>query len=267
MSLVPRQGKLLLDVENTSVPQKLPTVLEREPLVEAVFEVRLSAGQSLADILPGFLFHELVPKPTVTRLPAAEIPLPMRSNDPGLQFAPVLRLEWGQYFIAIGDRNIVISCKLPYPKWPNFKIAILDIMERLAKVGIPSKVERYSVKYVNVIHGKTLAEQTDKIEMAIQLGPDRVSADPVSLQVHRNEDGTLHILSVLIGASAQLSDGKRIQGAVVDVDSIRTISPMDFLAFVASLAPNVEALRQANKVKFFGCLKETTIEEMGPIYE
>ena len=94
--------------------QKLPKVLEHEPLVDAIFEVRLNGTAPLVDILPGFLFHELDPKPTVKRLPAAEIPQPMRANDPNLQFAPLSRLEWGKYFISVGNRNIVISCKLPY---------------------------------------------------------------------------------------------------------------------------------------------------------
>jgi uncharacterized protein (TIGR04255 family) len=246
---------------------KLPKSLAREPLVDAVFEVRLNGTPSLADILPGFLFHDLDPKPKVIRLPAAEIPLPMRAADPGLQFAPVLRLEWGQYFISVGDRNIVISCKLPYPKWPNFKEAILDIMGRIAKVGIEGQVERYSVKYVNLILGRTLAEQIAKIRMSIRLGADEVSADQVSLQVHKNEGDILHILSVIIGAEGQLPDGNRVQGAVVDIDSIRAIGAQNFEVFSQSLGQGIEELRQTNKAKFFGCLTEIAIEEMGPTYE
>jgi uncharacterized protein (TIGR04255 family) len=247
--------------------QKLPKNLEHEPLVDALFEVRLNGTAQLADILPGFLFHELEPKPIVSRLPPAEIPQPMRAIDPVLQFAPVLRLEWGQYFIAVGDRNFVISCKLPYPKWPNFKATILDITKRIAKVGIGGKVERYSVKYVNLIQAPTLAEQISKIEMAITLGPVKVSADHVNLQVHRNEGDIVHILSVIIGAEGKLPDGKPFLGAVVDIDSIRNVSMLDFRAFAADLELDLEQLRQANKVMFFGCLTDTTIEELGPIYE
>ncbi|MDG4604094.1 MAG: TIGR04255 family protein [Defluviicoccus sp.] len=247
--------------------QNLPKILEREPLVDAVFEVRLGGGTLLADILPGFLFHELDPRPKLSRLPAAEIPQPLRANDPALQFVPVMRVEWDHYFIAIGDQNIVISCKLPYPKWPNFKAAILDIMGRIAKVGIPGQVERYSVKYVNLIHAQTLSEQIAKIKMAIELGSLKVREDQVSLQVHRKEDDMLHILSVIIGAEGKLPDGRRVLGAVVDIDSIRTVNVPNFTTFVSNLGPAVEELRQANKAKFFSCLTDETIEEMGPIYE
>lgn len=247
--------------------QNLPKILEREPLVDAVFEVRLSGRPPLADILPGFLFHELEPRPKVSRLPAAEIPQPLRASDPALQFAPVVRLEWDHYFIAVGDRNIVISCKLPYPKWPNFKAAILDIMGRIVKVEIPGQVERYSVKYVNLIHAPTLAEQIAKIKMVIELGSLQVRADQVSLQVHHKEHDMLHILSVIIGAEGKLPDGKRVLGAVVDIDSIRTVNAPHFATFVGDLEPGVEELRQANKAKFFGCLTDATIKELGPIYE
>ena len=247
--------------------QKLPLKLEREPLVDALFEVRLGPT-SLADILPGFLFHELpAPKPQITRLPAAEFPQPMRASDPVLQFAPILRMDWGGYIISVGDRNVIISCKLPYPKWANFKATILDLTARIGKVGAPGKVERYSLKYVNLIQAPSLAEQIAKIKMSITLGEVEVKGDHTSLQVHRHEDGIIHILSVVIGAEGQMPDGNKATGAVVDVDSIRNVDVADFATFAASLEPGLEQLRQANKRKFFTCLTQATIDEMGPVYE
>lgn len=247
---------------------KLPITLEREPLVDAIFEMRMSGSESFADILPGFLFHELDnPKPTIARLPAAEIPLPMRANDPNLQFAPVLRLDWHQYFISVGDKNVVISCKLPYPKWPNFKAAILDIVSRIVKIDRGGHVQRCSLKYVNLIQAPSFADQVKKIRMDIKLGDVQVENDHMSLQVHRIEDGIVHILSVATGAQGQMPDGRRLIGALVDVDSIRSVGNLPLSQFSAFLESNLESLRQANKVKFFGCLAEATIEEMGPIYE
>ena len=222
---------------------RLPKVLEREPLVDAVFEVRLNGSQSLADILPGFLFHELDnPKPVIARLPAAEIPLPMRANDPGLQFAPVLRLDWRQYFISVGDRNVVISCKLPYPKWPNFKAAILDIVSRIAKIDLDGRVERYSVKHVNLIQAPNFAQQVKKIRMEIRLGDVQVNDDHMSLQVHRKEDDIVHILSVVTGAQGQMPDGSHLFGALVDVDSIQGVGNLSFSEFANSLEPSVRHL-------------------------
>lgn len=247
---------------------KLPKILEREPLVDAVFEFRLSGGQSLADILPGFLFHDLdQPKPTISRLPAADIPQPMRATDPALQFAPILRLDWREFFISVGDRNVIINCKLPYPKWPNFKKAILDIVGRIAKMEMGGHVERYSVKYVNLIPAPSFADQVKKIRMEIRLGDVQVDDDHMSLQVHRREGDIIHILSVMTGAQGQMPDGRLLFGVLVDVDSIRAVRDLPFQTFAASFEPELETLRQANKVKFFGSLTDATVQEMGPIYE
>ena len=247
--------------------QRVPKILESEPLIDAVFEVRLDGTSSLADTLPGFLFHQLEPRPALTRLPPAEIPKPMRANDPNLRFQPLFRLEWNKYFIAFGDQNIVISCRLPYPKWPSFKKTILDVTKRIAKLGITGAVTRYSVKYVNLIRAQNLAEQTAKINMAITLGPVQVKADPVNLQVHRREDEILHILSVFVGAEVKLPEGEPVSGAVVDIDSIRDVNLPDFETFANVLEPGLEQLKQANKKMFFGCLTDSAIEAMGPVYE
>ena len=247
--------------------QKVPKVLESEPLIDAVFEVRLNGKPSLADTLLGYLFHQLEPRPALTRLPPAEIPQPMRANDPNLRFQPLFRLEWSQYFIAVGDQNIVISCRLPYPKWPSFRSTILDLTKRIANLGITGAVTRYSVKYVNLIQAQNLAEQTSKIKMAITLGSVKVKADPVNLQVHRREGDILHILSVFIGAEIKLPNGERVSGAVVDIDSIRNVDIPNFETFANDLEPGLEQLKQANKMMFFGCLTDATIEAMGPAYE
>lgn len=246
---------------------KLPTVLEREPLVDAVFEVRLGGDPHMADLLPGVLFVQLDPKPTIQRLPAAEIPQPIRANDPNLVFAPVIRLDWREFAISFGERNLVIGCKLPYPKWPRFKEAILDIVARVASVGIAGPVERYSLKYVNLILAPTISDQITKIDMAVRIGEVAVRDDHLSVQVHKSEGDTLHIMSVVTGAQVGLADGKQVYGAVVDIDSIRVVHFADFGAFDAALGPAIETLRQANKIKFFSCLTQATVSEMGPKYE
>ena len=246
---------------------KLPVILEREPLVDAVFEVRLGGDPYMSDLLPGVLFGQLNPKPTIQRLPAADIPQPIRASDPNLAFAPVVRLDWREFSISFGERNLVIGCKLPYPKWPRFKETILDIVGKVARVGIAGPVERYSLKYVNLIQAPTIADQIKKINMAVRVGEVEVKDDHLSVQVHGSEGDTLHIMSVVTGAQAGLADGKQVFGAVVDIDSIRVVHFADFDAFESKLAPAVETLRQANKIKFFSCLTEAAINELGPKYE
>ena len=103
--------------------------------------------------------------------------------------------------------------------------------------------------------------------MSIALGSVEVVDDHVNMQVHRVEDDIVHILSVITGAKGNRSDGTELDGVVVGIDSIRNIELTDYSTFVSDLQLKLEQLRQANKVKFFDCLSEETIKEMGPIYE
>jgi hypothetical protein len=73
--------------------QRLPILLEHEPLIEAVFEVRFASGD-FSEVLPGALFNALDPKPQLRRLPQADIPRPLRDQDPQLRFTPTMQLLW-----------------------------------------------------------------------------------------------------------------------------------------------------------------------------
>jgi len=245
--------------------QKLPVRLEREPLVDALFEVRVNPSSPLADVIPGFLVHDLGGDARITRLAAAGLPYPMRKQDPNLQNAPLLRIEWDNYFISVGDRNILISCKMPYPKWPHFKTAILNILGRIAKLNLKGPVERYSLKYVNLIPATDYANQIGKVRMDVTLGDLHVSEQHISLQVHEKTADAIHIYNIVTGAKARTSDGKETAGVLVDIDSIRNLKVPSLKDFASNIEEGLEALRQENKSKFFSCLTKPTIEEMGPV--
>ena len=245
--------------------QKLPIRLEREPLVDALFEVRVNPSLPLADIIPGFLMHDLGNDARMTRLPAADIPFPIRKQDQNLKYAPLNRIDWGSYSISVGDSNIVIGCKMPYPKWPNFKAAILDILGRIAKLNPEGPVERYSLKYVNLIPATDYTNQIGKVRMNVTLGDLSVSEQHISLQVHEKTADAIHIYNIVTGAHARMDDGKELAGIIVDIDSIRHVSAPSLMALALNFEGGLEALRQENKKKFFSCLTKTTIEEMGPV--
>ena len=246
---------------------KLPVALAHEPLVEAIFEVRFVDAPQLADLVPGILFTELDPKPIVHRQPAADIPKAVRASDPKLSHVAITRLELPRFNLMVGDSNIIVSCKLPYPKWASFKAEIMKFMSLISKQGFRAEVERYSLKFVNLVPASELDEQIAKINLDLKIGELKVVNNHLNLQVHHNEGGAVHILTLITGANGKRHDGAAMKGVVVDVDSIVNIEKTPFDVFVENLAPQVEDLRQVNKLKFFECLKSETIEEMGPEYE
>ena len=104
----------------------LPTKLNKDPLVDAVFEIRLSSSMPASSVIPGILFDKLKPHPQIERLPASDIPSPIRALNPALQFQPLMRIHWNNSFLVlVGDVSLGLACKMPYPGWQSFKSHIL----------------------------------------------------------------------------------------------------------------------------------------------
>jgi uncharacterized protein (TIGR04255 family) len=167
----------------------------------------------------------------------------------------------------IGDRVLGVACGRPYPKWAKFKETILDLMDKFARLGLKCEVERYSVKYVNVIQRDTLASQLKSLKLRLTLGDLEIEDEQLQLRLERKEGELLHIITILIGATGNGPDGQVVTGAAVDVDSIHAVPPTEINSFLSSLPDQLQSLRIENKRKFFSLLKPETIESMGPVYE
>lgn len=245
---------------------KLPLVLEHEPLVDAVFEVRFGGEPHMADLLPGLIFGQLAPKPEFQKLPASDVPRPIRSQEPSLAFAALVSFDHTDVTISIGDQNLVIGCKLPYPKWSTFKKQIMKIIKILEKSEIDAQVSRYSLKYVNLIQADTLKIQIAKIDMSIRVGDVEVEDDVCNVRIVRNEKDIMHIITIATGVRGRLYTGRPGFGVIVDIDSIREMQPASFGEFAKDLESAIDTLRHENKKKFFGCLTDEALSEMEPKY-
>ena len=65
--------------------RSLPTNLKKDPLVDAVFEIRFSSSIPASSVVPGILFSKLKGQAQIERLPASDIPSQLRMLNPALQ--------------------------------------------------------------------------------------------------------------------------------------------------------------------------------------
>ena len=248
------------------MPTTLPIKLKKEPLIDAIFEVRFSSSASVSDILPGILYSKLGCEDKIERLPIANLPKAVRDADPKLEFAPLVRLHWEKFFIAIGERSLVISCKLPYPGWASFKQAILKILDIVKDIKIIKNVQRYSVKYIDLIPSNNLQEQVSMISASIVVGGHSVKKESFSLRIEILQEELIHIVSIITSAVAKIYDGTKKNGIVVDIDTIANVKDQDFRQWVKQLPDNLDKIHIANKEMFFKCLKSKTIDSLEPVY-
>src|SRR2546427_129180 len=111
----------------------IPAKLKQDAIVEAIFEIRFDTSTipevllgRLADYAPWKAFEQ-------RRLPAYEIPDPVRQVDPNLRYTPVFELQHaaGQRSVRIGAHVLSYHQLAPYVGWPAFKPELIRAIQGL----------------------------------------------------------------------------------------------------------------------------------------
>ena len=247
---------------------KLPTKLLKEPLMDAVFEVRFSMILPGSSILPGIFFEKLEGDKNIEPLPVMNIPKQMRDVDPNLKFAPLIRIFWTEFILLVGDSSVAVACKLPYPGWAAFKQTILRVIEILARVAMITDVKRYSLKYVDIIPSKDLREQVNAVELSVRIGDHQLEKDVFQLRIEILKDGFTNVVQIISAARGVTPDQKVArEGLVIDIDTICNITDITMGSMRNGLAEKLDRIHDINKAMFFKCLKPATLNDLEPIYE
>lgn len=247
---------------------RLPKKLNKEPLVDAVFEVRFSASAPASSILPGIFFNKLDGEKVINQLPASEIPKQIRDNDPQLHFVPVVRISWNNYLLLIGDRSITIGCKIPYVGWFEFRKAILKIIEILVDVGTIQCINRYSLKYVDLIPSTDIEEQVAAVKLEICLGDHHLKKEKFLFKTELLQEEYVHIIQIVSSAKFTSSDGKiKKDGLIIDIDTVCVVKDEKFADFTVDLQTKLDKIHTENKVTFFNCITPKTLDILEPVYE
>lgn len=247
--------------------QPLPKKLRQEPLIDAVFEVRFTSAFPAGGVLPGLLFGKLDGDKKIEQLPLSQLPQDIRDADPNLRFAPLSRLGWKQFYINLGDRSVSVGFKYPYPGWNRFKPAIIEVMNVLNGADVIKSVERYSLKYIDLLPATDLREQVSFVNFDVTLAGHKLKEEAFQIRLEIPRDGFIHAVQVVSSAIATLHTGESKQGLIVDVDTVANQQGGTFEDLLSGISDKLEAIHDANKKVFFDCLQRQTIEALEPEYE
>jgi len=247
--------------------QTLPKKLKKEPLIDAVFEVRFTSAFPAAGVLPGLLFGKLDGEKKIEQLPLSQFPQVMRDADLNLRFAPLSRLNWEQFYINVGDRSVSVGFKYPYPGWNSFKPAIIKVMGVLKGANVIKSVVRYSLKYIDLLPATDLREQVSFVNFDVTLAGHKLENEAFQIRLEIPRDGFIHAVQVVSSATATLHTGELKQGLIVDVDTIANQQGGTFEDLLSGFPEKLETIHQANKKVFFDCLKPKTIMALEPEYD
>lgn len=144
------------------------------PIVETVLEVRFETASEMPEFTTVRLTEiELWKSGTRTRLPTADIPSTMRSQQPALlQHLPVIEIRGveGIGSVRVGPNVLSIHFVAPYAGWESIVPTMEPAVEDLFAILPGLRVTRLGLRYINVFtaarhHVKSVDDLTLSVAM------------------------------------------------------------------------------------------------------
>ncbi len=244
--------------------------LQQDAIVEALFEIRFSCNENTpGNLLPGVLYPAIREAfPSSQTLDVSRLPPEIRETDPNLRYAAVQRFTGDRAAVNIGPHSFSVVCPRPYMGWQQFKPLILDCLNKLHQTGFIARVERYSLRYVNIISsGPTSKEQFSTIQFNGNLGKFDLSEGGAQILTDIPHKEILNKVTIASNANAETrtpTGREIISGLLLDIDSIQMNPPEDFWNDPGDY---IEAVHDAETDIFFGTTTLETLTKYGYTHE
>lgn len=242
---------------------KLPEKLGKSPLIEVAFEIQFeSTMPSAGDLLIGLLYSKMKSEyPDVKALPLAGVPREIKAQTPELRYKTSHRLAGKFNFVSIGDQVVSLST-VKYPGWTKFKGMAQSLVAEVESTGLIKRIERFSIRYINVIDIKEKSNELSLLNTRIELGGGAFSERGFQLRVERDIGRFTVITQLAAGTTAKNSiTGKEVTGLLVDVDTVSVNLGGEFTQDRESV---LEEAHSIAKQTFYNLLTEATIQRLEP---
>ena len=248
---------------------KLPVRLAKEPLLEAIWQLRFQSEQQVvSEILTGTIFQSLRSDFSSTeRLPFGSISLPKDLTDrqPNLLYAPSIRLNGERFSVGVGERMVSLSAKLPYCGWGKFSEKIAQIASILESVQVTAKAENFSMKYVDCLV-EPVPTSLSALTIRCAAADREFKGEPMLIRTEFTEMTFSHVVQVALPANVTLADsGQKRNGIVTEVETL-CMRPVEMNGLHSWITSRLDEVHTANKTVFFSLLTDETVELLDPIY-
>ncbi len=234
--------------------------------MECVFELRFADAQAgMIELLPGLVFGKLRGHFTrVTPLPLGQIPRLVRDQNPTLRYAPTAALEGSSVRMMFSNHSVAVSYVKPYAGWIKVKQSILECLNVVLETKLTGRIERYALKYVNLLKEGSDEFDLDQTQVQIRLGNFLLrSGGSSSLHAEIELNECINIVDIATGGRVTVPGSPEEVGVVISVDTVRN-SPQSGVG--TDLPQLLETLHETEKEIFFGLLKPETLKKLGPRY-
>ncbi|MGP9809642.1 TIGR04255 family protein [Halomonas sp. AOP12-C2-37] len=245
----------------------LPKKLGKEPILDAIFELRFTSDVSVSDILPGILYMKDGGEWKFERTQIADMPKQFRDSDSSLKYAILTYMNYGNYTIGVGDKVLNVSSRLPYKGWGDFKKTIVWSLGVLAESGIVKHIERFSLKYIDLLESSDTGHQVKCLNVDMTVAGKKLDNQNFNLQIGLEGNNARHLVTLVTDASVNVRNAGVKRGVIVDVDSQIDAATINAEKWHDDLLSKLDMLHLENKEMFFNCLTDYALDILEPSYE
>lgn len=169
----------------------LPDKLKDDCLIEALCEVRFNTDEQPEIVIGRLSDHDIWKNYSKNRLPAADIPGPIKEVNEAFKYQPVIELRSGdgQYLVKVGSNVISYHNIGKYCGWKEFRPALDQVTEILFSCLKDVQVHRVGFRYVNAITSERhFISNVNGLNLKVEIAGNKVGG-PINLNyLVKNDD-------------------------------------------------------------------------------
>ncbi len=241
-----------------------PIKLEEDPIQEAIFELRFQTEiAALADLLPGMIFPRVRDRfPQSERLPSSFIPRELQQTQPELRYQPRHKISGDASSIGLGDFSVMLNTQRPYVGWEAFRPVILELVGLVREFKVVSKLERFSLKYSNLLQAADAKERYELTDFAGHLGKVDLARSLTQVRTEFDESGFRHIVELIGSAVVKNAKGESREGVYLAIDTIC----LDADGFFENPQKQLDAAHATEKAIFYSVLTDFAVQLFKPVW-
>jgi len=240
---------------------KIPKRLRRNPIIDAVAEVRFTSSLPSEAIL-GIVYEKVKDKfgKPVT-LPILQLPSALREKDPNLKYQACYRFTKPGNVLLVGPYNIALSTN-PYTDWDAATPMLSDLLSQFDQINLFQSVQRIGLRYVNFFEKLNIFEH---LTLSLAVNNESIAKQSIVLRTEAEVEGFKVITNVSNAAETSVS-GLGKTGSILDLDIIHESPNIGGEPIPKAL---LRLFAHANRLAdnaFFALMKEEFLAEFEPQY-
>lgn len=238
---------------------QIPKKLNKCPLVDVIFEMRFNPIVPQEVVFP-MIYNQISGDfGPIEALPASQIPLHVRNNDPTLEFVPLFRLRSRQnqnHIIQIGTKVVSWSSSPVYSGWEDFKKYLESGLSKVISSGAFSYITRIGFRAINFFENENIFKN---LRLKILLGDEEIPYNQTMLRTEMVNNDFISTVQIMNDANVHLLASRK-KGSLIDIDTSFMLNSID-------LKVAEEKIGKAHSIEkevFFSLLRPELLESLEP---